>query len=761
MINPFYGKEYFMTIKPNGSKVTGTKKKDKITWISSSAWKKALTVNAGNGNDVINFKKSKYKNKLNGQNGNDTVYGGTKNDTIHGNAGKDKLYGYSGNDKIYGDSSNDTIYGGKGNDYIDGGSGNDKIYGQYGTNTLKGGSGNDTITGGTGKDKIYGTSGKNYLYGKNGNDSIYGGSGNDYIWGGAGNDYINAGKGTNYIYFNENEGTDTIVNGNGTDTLVLSKETSFNNVTVSYSNNDVILTYSNSTITLKNYIDNNHSAKKIKVNGITKTIDDILPYNIVTREPGSHNLVGTKYKDSIVSNKFNDTIQAFAGNDYIEVNLYNTTIYAGKGNDFIFDSFGMNKYYFSSGDGNDTVQGDLDPNGNHYIFSDETDISGLTITVNDGEGYTIGHNRGQDSVKLIFPTNSEFFENWKEISKYNNAYYDYDKQGTVEVNGNQYNVTTQGFAPIYHINTNTLTTTNDNDYIDVQNDYENPVHVDEIRTLDGDDYITALWYTGENDLPYSPDIYAGRGNDTISGGNIHLYSGDGNDIINGCVSLIFEDETSVKDLNIAGDSASYYIFSYNNDSDSAQVNFEGDQDFFITAGNKKYVLLGLSSEFSSEYYDSDIAGIVGTNEDDYIKCVVNNEPHAEYDIFFGEGNDTLRVYTDDYYLGALFNVDDEENITDNNLQICEYSEDAGQASRGNTFIIHDYLLNSDTKTILDWYSDTTLDISNIDTVKSTVASWLSTNHYADVAEAINDETKGGENLAVLLGTDYFGQLQWT
>ena len=68
-----------MAIKPNKKGVvTGTKKKDKITWLSSKDWKRVLTVNAGAGNDVINFKKSKYKNKLNGDAGDDTIYGGTK-----------------------------------------------------------------------------------------------------------------------------------------------------------------------------------------------------------------------------------------------------------------------------------------------------------------------------------------------------------------------------------------------------------------------------------------------------------------------------------------------------------------------------------------------------------------------------------------------------------------------------------------------------------------------------------------------------------
>ena len=58
-------------IAPKGKKVTGTNKKDKITWTSSKLWKKNLTVKAGGGNDIINFKKSKYKNTIYGDAGND------------------------------------------------------------------------------------------------------------------------------------------------------------------------------------------------------------------------------------------------------------------------------------------------------------------------------------------------------------------------------------------------------------------------------------------------------------------------------------------------------------------------------------------------------------------------------------------------------------------------------------------------------------------------------------------------------------------
>ena len=92
-----------MAIAPKGKKVTGTKKADKITWSSTKPWKTNLTVSAGAGNDVINFKKSNYNNTIKGENGND------------------KIYGNAGNDSVYGEAGNDSLYGGVANDYLNGG----------------------------------------------------------------------------------------------------------------------------------------------------------------------------------------------------------------------------------------------------------------------------------------------------------------------------------------------------------------------------------------------------------------------------------------------------------------------------------------------------------------------------------------------------------------------------------------------------------------------------------------------------------------
>ena len=212
-----------MPFKPNKKGViTGTKKKDKITWTSS--WERALTVKTGRGNDTINFKKSKYKNKLFGGSGNDKIYGGKKTDTIHGNAGADLLYGRNGND---------TLYGGNGNDYIEGGADSDKVFG---------------------------------------------GAGNDTIKGGKGNDIINAGTGYNSIYLYDGDGQDIAVNGGGHDTLIFTLNT---DVFTEHINNDLIVHYGNGNdkVTLQNYADG-HSVKNIKIGNTSYSINDFEPTSI-------------------------------------------------------------------------------------------------------------------------------------------------------------------------------------------------------------------------------------------------------------------------------------------------------------------------------------------------------------------------------------------------------------------------------------------------------------------------------------------------
>ena len=320
--------------------VKGTAKADKITWLSSKDWKKALTVNGLAGNDVIDFKKSKYKkNKLNGGDGNDKIYGGTNIDIINGGNGNDQLFGYNGND---------SLLAGKGNDTVKGGNGNDIINGQYGTNKL---------------------------YGEAGNDSIYGGTGNDYIYGGAGTDYINAGKGTNYIYLSKNEGKDTIVKGGGSDTVVFSSEKNFNNFKFYYSGNDLLFTASGATALLKDFALGGHSAKYLQAGNVKLNLSG---------------KTGSSSNDLIILKSGTNTISGGKGNDLIYCGSGNDTISGGAGNDELYGGKGNNTFVFKVGDGNDTVYNN---DGTDTLsFAAGTDVSitykGNDLKVTYGNGVT-------------------------------------------------------------------------------------------------------------------------------------------------------------------------------------------------------------------------------------------------------------------------------------------------------------------------------------------------------------------------------------
>ncbi len=116
--------------------------------------------------------------ELDGQDGNDTLYGGQAGNTLSGSIGNDTLYGGQGGD---------TLVGGFGNDVIIAGNGHNTIYGGYsswdggegtsydGDNLIVGGTGNDTINGAFGgADGGEGAteSGRNLIIGNGGSDSL-------------------------------------------------------------------------------------------------------------------------------------------------------------------------------------------------------------------------------------------------------------------------------------------------------------------------------------------------------------------------------------------------------------------------------------------------------------------------------------------------------------------------------------------------------------------------------------------------------------
>jgi Ca2+-binding RTX toxin-like protein len=117
-------------------------------------------INAGGGDDVVDLSP--------------TSFTWTDSVTVNGGDGNDVIWSDAGNDKLYGDAGNDTLKAAAGDDSLYGGSGSDRLYG---------GAGNDILSGGTGNDSVYGDSGSDML--------LFGlGDGNDYFSGGLGGGYV-------------------------------------------------------------------------------------------------------------------------------------------------------------------------------------------------------------------------------------------------------------------------------------------------------------------------------------------------------------------------------------------------------------------------------------------------------------------------------------------------------------------------------------------------------------------------------------------
>ena len=162
-----------------------------------------------------------------GDDGDDTLYGGDGDDTLVGGH-----WGHGTTSKGAGDDGNDTLYGGTGNDFLIGGNFDSKSNrtndGEDGDDTLYGGDGDDTLVGGNwgnevpwelyrmdGDKKIVEQSGIWPWRGDvgNGADTLVGGKGNDVLWGGGGAD--------RFVFDRESD-TDTICDfEDGVDTLVI------------------------------------------------------------------------------------------------------------------------------------------------------------------------------------------------------------------------------------------------------------------------------------------------------------------------------------------------------------------------------------------------------------------------------------------------------------------------------------------------------------------------------------------------------------
>jgi uncharacterized repeat protein (TIGR01451 family) len=166
---------------PNTAEVTSTTPDSEPADNSDSA---SVIVSAG----------TDRRDRILGNEGDDTIDGGPGRDDLRGGPGEDSLAGGVGADRLAGNGGDDTLDGGPGRDDMSGGSGDDTMDGGPGNDFMSGGSGDDTMDGGPGNDFMNGNSGDDTLLGHDGRDVLRGGSGNDTLDGGNGSDVLRGGS---------------------------------------------------------------------------------------------------------------------------------------------------------------------------------------------------------------------------------------------------------------------------------------------------------------------------------------------------------------------------------------------------------------------------------------------------------------------------------------------------------------------------------------------------------------------------------------
>jgi len=120
---------------------------------------------------------------ITGTSGNDTLidpFGGNHAVVIDGEGGDDKIYGLGGSDTLCGGAGDDYLAGDEnmgagetaGGDQIQGGFGMDRVNGDAGPDFLLGGEDADNLRGGPGNDSLNGNGGNDNMYGEGDDDAL-------------------------------------------------------------------------------------------------------------------------------------------------------------------------------------------------------------------------------------------------------------------------------------------------------------------------------------------------------------------------------------------------------------------------------------------------------------------------------------------------------------------------------------------------------------------------------------------------------------
>lgn len=330
--------------------VTTFDQADQITIMAGAA-----TITAGGGDDLVVISSADVNSStVHGNDGNDTLSGGSGQDSIYGDDGDDSLTAGNGRSHLYGGAGNDALSlssvnanNGTGRAIIDGGADHDTLTLDFSNLSMvfKGNLSASTATlsdgtvvtnveavtffAGAGNDKLTASNDE----GGNSVNKLYGNGGNDRLAAGAQGAYLDGG-----------EGNDVLVGGAGADDLVGGSLVSEMN-TVSYANSaqgvrvDLRLT----------------TAQQGKGDASGDILSDI------------QNLIGSKHHDVLIGGD-PDSGTLASGDNVLD---------GGKGKDTLIGNGGQDTFVFSTGYGQDTIR-DFTVTGDDHDVIDLSHYKSIT-----------------------------------------------------------------------------------------------------------------------------------------------------------------------------------------------------------------------------------------------------------------------------------------------------------------------------------------------------------------------------------------------
>ena len=301
----------------------------------------------GGGDDSYDGTGGQVNGLVFGDNGKDTLTGGSSSDTLWGGNGDDHVSGAGGDDGLDGDAGADFVDGGAGNDSINGGSEADSLFGGDGDDTVNGDAGADTMHGGAGNDTMNGGSDADIMDGDSGDDALTGGSEADTLRGGDGNDQLDGGT-----------GADSMDGGAGNDTFIVDDA------------GDKVFDFGGGVDTVRssvafNFADAAHAQGTLE--------------NLELTGVGNISGFGNAFANAITGNAGNNRIDGRAGNDVLNGGAGNDRLDGGLGNDKLLGGSGNDR--LDGGLGKDTMTGGL--GNDKFVFDTKLNAATNVDVVTD------------------------------------------------------------------------------------------------------------------------------------------------------------------------------------------------------------------------------------------------------------------------------------------------------------------------------------------------------------------------------------------